>query len=121
MKGWIRGRSGSVVLWQTPSPRIKLTRVLCGPSCATTASRFSRSRPGWEPRTSACSARWRAGEHREGSDVDLLVDLAPGVTLFDLSRLRRELSELLGVPVDIVSSRALLPRDQDVLDEAIAL
>lgn len=61
------------------------------------------------------------GEHREGSDVDLLVDLAPGVTLFDLSRLRRELSELVGVPVDIVSSRALLPRDQDVLDEAIAL
>ena len=61
------------------------------------------------------------GDHREGSDVDLLVDLAPGVTLFDISRLRRELSELLGVPVDIVSSRALLPRDQDVLDEAIAL
>ena len=61
------------------------------------------------------------GEHREGSDIDLLVDLAPGVTLFDLSRLHRELSELLGVPVDIVSSRALLPRDQDVLDEAIAL
>lgn len=53
--------------------------------------------------------------------MDLLVDLAPGVTLIDLSRLRRKLSELLGVPVDIVSSRALLPRDQDVLDDAIAL
>lgn len=61
------------------------------------------------------------GDHGEGSDIDLLVDLAAGVSRFDVSRLRRELSELLGVEVDIVSSRALLPRDHDVLDEAIAL
>lgn len=61
------------------------------------------------------------GDHDAGSDIDLLVDLAPGVTLFDLSRLSHELSDLLGVRVDIVSARALLPRDHDVLDEAAAL
>lgn len=61
------------------------------------------------------------GEHHAQSDVDLLVDLEPGVTLFTLARLRQELSELLGAPVDIVSARALLPRDVDVLDEAVLL
>jgi predicted nucleotidyltransferase len=61
------------------------------------------------------------GDHQAGSDVDLLVDLAPGVTVFDLNRLQRELSDLVGTPVDVVSARALLPRDRDVLDEAMPL
>lgn len=61
------------------------------------------------------------GDHDARSDIDLLVDLAPGVTLFGLSGLRHELSQLLGVGVDIVSARALLPRDHDILDEAITL
>lgn len=61
------------------------------------------------------------GDHDARSDIDLLVDFAPAVTLFDVSRLSHELSELLGVRVDIVSARALLPRDHDVLDEAVAL
>jgi predicted nucleotidyltransferase len=61
------------------------------------------------------------GDHTEGSDVDLLVDLAPGVTLFTLARLRRGLSALLGVSVDIISAKALLPRDRDVLEEAVGL
>lgn len=61
------------------------------------------------------------GDHRADSDVDLLVDLEPGVTFLGLNRLRRELSELLGVPVDVVSSAALLPRDDDVRRDAVAL
>lgn len=61
------------------------------------------------------------GDHHPGSDVDLLVDLRPGVSLFDVAALRRELSALLGVSVDVVSTRALLPRDQDVLAEAVTL
>lgn len=58
------------------------------------------------------------GDYTAVSDVDLLVDLDPEVTLFSLSRMRRELSDALGVDVDVVSSRALLPRDVDVLEEA---
>lgn len=61
------------------------------------------------------------GDHGPDSDIDLLVDLDPGVTLFGLNRLRRELSELLGAPVDVVSAAALLPRDDDVVRDAIAL
>lgn len=61
------------------------------------------------------------GEHRTQSDIDLLVDIEPGVIFFTLARLCRKLSELLGTPVDVVSARALVPRDADALAEAIPL
>ena len=61
------------------------------------------------------------GDSHARSDIDFLVDIPREATLFDLSRFRRELSALLGVEVDVVSSRALLPRDSDVLEEAIGL
>lgn len=61
------------------------------------------------------------GDFHARSDIDFLVDIPREATLFDLSRFRRELSGLLGVDVDVVSSRALLPRDRDVLEEAIGL
>jgi predicted nucleotidyltransferase len=42
------------------------------------------------------------GEDTTSSDVDLLVELDEGVSLVDLAGLKRELSELLGVDVDVV-------------------
>lgn len=45
------------------------------------------------------------GDEHEGSDLDLLVDLAPGTDLFDLVHIKAELEEILGAPVD------LIPRD----------
>jgi predicted nucleotidyltransferase/DNA-binding XRE family transcriptional regulator len=47
------------------------------------------------------------GEDRPGSDIDLLVDLAPGTGLFSLGALERELSEVLGTHVDVVPSDSL--------------
>ena len=41
------------------------------------------------------------GQDTEKSDLDLLVDPPPGTTLFDLGGLQEELSELLGVRVDV--------------------
>jgi hypothetical protein len=41
------------------------------------------------------------GTDREGSDVDLLVDVDDQATLFTLAGLQEELSRLLGVPVDV--------------------
>lgn len=61
------------------------------------------------------------GDAHSHSDIDFLVDVPRDASLFDLSRFRRELSDLLGVDVDVISSHALLPRDRDVLEEAIGL
>ena len=50
------------------------------------------------------------GEEHEGSDIDLLVDFDPGRSLFDHAHLVEELRALLGVSVDVVSSRGLKPK-----------
>ena len=44
------------------------------------------------------------GEDTEGSDIDFLVDAAPGATLFDIGGLHEDLEDLLGVAVDIITS-----------------
>jgi uncharacterized protein len=49
------------------------------------------------------------GAERAGSDVDLLLDLPPGVGLFTLGRLRRDLEELLQARVDLVPADGLKP------------
>lgn len=59
------------------------------------------------------------GTDTEASDLDLLVDAAPGATLLDLSGLQVELEDLLGVRVDVLTPQDLPARYRDqVLAEA---
>ena len=56
------------------------------------------------------------------SDIDLLVDMAPGRTLFDMSELLIELQDLLGRQVDVVTEKGLNDRIRErVLHEAVPL
>ncbi len=62
------------------------------------------------------------GDDTESSDVDLLVDLDKGVGLVALAGLQRELTELLGINVDIVPADPLKARlRREVLAEAVPL
>lgn len=62
------------------------------------------------------------GEQGASSDLDLLVDMAEGRSLFDLIALSNDLEESLGVEVDVVTEASLSPYMRDrVLDEAVAL
>lgn len=62
------------------------------------------------------------GTARENSDLDLLVTMAPDRSLLDRIALRRELQDLLHMPVDLVNDRALHPEIRsEVLAEAVAL
>jgi predicted nucleotidyltransferase/DNA-binding XRE family transcriptional regulator len=62
------------------------------------------------------------GEDGPDSDVDLLVDLAPGTGLFGLATLERELAEILHVDVDLAPADSLKPRQRvDAEREAIPL
>jgi uncharacterized protein len=62
------------------------------------------------------------GEQGATSDLDLLVDMAEGCSLFDLIALSNDLEESLGVEVDVVTEASLSPYMRDrVLDEAVAL
>lgn len=62
------------------------------------------------------------GEDRPDSDVDLLADLPPRMGLFALMALEREISEVLGVPVDLGTAESLKPGLRaNALRDAIAL
>lgn len=62
------------------------------------------------------------GEQSASSDLDLLVDMAEGRTLFDLIALSNDLEKRLGVKVDVVTKGSLSPYLRDhVLDGAVAL
>jgi hypothetical protein len=50
------------------------------------------------------------GDDHVGSDVDLLVDFAPGTSLFTVLRIQDELETILGVEVDLVSDAGLKER-----------
>lgn len=49
------------------------------------------------------------GEQRPDSDIDLLVDFREPIDLFAFVELEHELSDLLGVKVDLVMDSALKP------------
>ncbi len=71
------------------------------------------------PRLFGSAARGTAGPD---SDVDLIVDLDAGRTLFDLAALRAELERILGTSVDVVPSAGLAGDAKDeILAEALAL
>ena len=60
------------------------------------------------------------GEDTEESDLDILVDPTPDTTLFDIGAIRHELLQLLGVPVDVLTPRALPEKFRaTVLAEAV--
>lgn len=50
------------------------------------------------------------GEQRDDSDLDILVELGPGIGLFGYVGLQQELSEALGLKVDLANRRTLKPR-----------
>ncbi|RJP73417.1 MAG: nucleotidyltransferase [Candidatus Zixiibacteriota bacterium] len=60
------------------------------------------------------------GEADEQSDIDFLVDMESGRSLFDLGGLLMDLRELLGRDVDVVTERGLKERIRErVVKEAV--
>ena len=62
------------------------------------------------------------GEDDDQSDIDFLIDFAPGRSLFDLGALLMELNTLLGKQVDVTTEKGLKRRIRErVLREAVSL
>jgi len=62
------------------------------------------------------------GEADDASDIDFLVEMAPGRSLLDMGGLLMELRDLLQRDVDVVSERGLRREIRDrVLREAVPL
>lgn len=59
------------------------------------------------------------GNDTDDSDLDLLVDPTPDTTLMDIGAIRFELRKLLGVPVDVLTPKALPAKFRNrVIEEA---
>ncbi len=62
------------------------------------------------------------GEAHPDSDLDILVDFGSPPTLFEYVRLQNDISDLLGVPVDLVMRSALKPAiGEQVLSEVVEI
>jgi predicted nucleotidyltransferase len=60
------------------------------------------------------------GQDDDSSDLDILIDPTSGTTLFDIGAIRHELLQLLGVPVDVLTPKALPEKFRDtILAEAV--
>ncbi len=59
------------------------------------------------------------GTATSSSDLDLLIDLTPGMDLFDLIGLKQELEMKTGLKVDVITEKSLSRHlRQRILDEA---
>lgn len=62
------------------------------------------------------------GDQRKDSDLDVLVDLEPGRSLFDLGGLLMDFEETLGCRVDVAELAGFRPHARErILGEAVAI
>jgi predicted nucleotidyltransferase len=62
------------------------------------------------------------GTSTDKSDVDLLVTMEPGSSLFDIIAIKQDLEDFLGRKVDVVTENSISPYLKDeILKEAINL
>ena len=62
------------------------------------------------------------GDDTEDSDLDILVEPTSETTMMDIGAIRYELKKLLGIPVDVLTPRALPDHFRGtVLREAVAV
>ncbi|MCI5133875.1 MAG: DNA polymerase beta [Candidatus Electrothrix sp. AW2] len=65
---------------------------------------------------------YNRGEQQSGSDVDVLIDYDKAPSLIELIEIENMLSDLLGLKVDLVTSKGLKPQlRQRILDEVVYL
>jgi len=68
-----------------------------------------RLRDQYAIQTLALFGSYVRGEQKRGSDLDILVEFTEAPGMFRFLELERDLSHLLGVPVDLVQKEALKP------------
>lgn len=62
------------------------------------------------------------GDAEEKSDIDILVDLAADKSLLDLVSIKLEIEDLLGISVDVLTYKSLLPAiKESVLKEQLPI
>jgi uncharacterized protein len=61
----------------------------------------------FEPLKIGIFGSFARGDNRKGSDIDILVEFKESPTLLTLIKLENDLSEILGIKVDLITTGAL--------------
>ncbi|HLG03272.1 MAG TPA: nucleotidyltransferase family protein [Bacteroidia bacterium] len=61
----------------------------------------------YQPEMIGIFGSYARGENRADSDLDILISIKKPIGLLEFVRMQRELSELLGVNVDLVTERSI--------------
>jgi predicted nucleotidyltransferase len=69
---------------------------------------INRIKP-YKPKRIGVFGPWSRGEQTEDSDIDILVDFENGINLLDLIGLEQDLTDILGVKVDLVTEASVHP------------
>jgi uncharacterized protein len=62
---------------------------------------------GFDPIKIGIFGSFARGDNKKGSDIDILVEFKEALSLLTLIKLENDLSEILGVKVDLVTTGAL--------------
>jgi uncharacterized protein len=71
------------------------------------------------PKSISVFGSYARNENHSGSDLDVLVEFHGTVNLLDIIGAEMELSELLGVKVDLLTKNAISPRLMGNINESI--
>ncbi len=71
----------------------------------------------FEPEYIGIFGSYARGEEHDESDLDILVKFGKRLNLFDLIGLEQDLSETLGIKVDLVTENALSPLIKEFVEE----
>jgi len=83
---------------------------------------LAKNKPGLEKKfklkTLALFGSFARGDQRDDSDVDILVEVDPSIGL-EFVTLADSIEKILGLPVDVVSRRAVKPRCLKLIEQEI--
>ncbi|MBC6366729.1 nucleotidyltransferase family protein [Algoriphagus sp. AK58] len=70
----------------------------------------------YHPKFIGIFGSYARGDQAINSDLDILIDFEENVNLIDLIGLEQELSELLGLKVDLVTQKSIYPPLKSIIE-----
>ena len=75
----------------------------------------------YDPKKIGIFGSFARNESKADSDIDILVDFNKTVTLFDLVGMELELSEALGIKVDLITERSVNPLLKEYIERDLQI
>ncbi|WPP49692.1 nucleotidyltransferase family protein [Catalinimonas niigatensis] len=71
----------------------------------------------YKPKTIGIFGSYARGENDQNSDLDILIDFESPVDLLEIIGLEQDLSEKLGIKVDLITVRSLNPQLKEYVEK----